>query len=224
MTDGARSEQNLPSGQQTLSQFNITASAPPVDQLDSIATSSSGFRIPPMPLALPIEAWSLGCALRKSDTDIVPVAWLICEHDKRRRTHVLKICGRPDATRGSHEFLLDRAFHHIQYSDPATKWKPDSVATIQLKTTKGSKELRREPGFEPGRHSWFLRVPMFSSSSTSALGSAVATGKVSFKFAVTHRNWMDSGGEAYKKIIEILKEQIKKDGSNHEVLTCVHCL
>ncbi|RPD62834.1 hypothetical protein L227DRAFT_437974 [Lentinus tigrinus ALCF2SS1-6] len=87
--------------------------------LDVVATSSSGFSEPLKELVgktkpLPLEAWSMGCALEGSRPGGEPVAWLTLHHPPRANRVLLKVVKHPTDERNLHLFHLDRDFSAIK--------------------------------------------------------------------------------------------------------------
>ncbi|KAI0755306.1 hypothetical protein C8Q80DRAFT_424724 [Daedaleopsis nitida] len=103
-----KKDAKLQVSQPTLSQFGHT---PPEEQLDYIATSSSGFkRESAIPDRLPIEAWTFGCELYESK-DLDPVHWL--GYYKTSRSPMLKIFKHSADKTSAFDFLIDRDFDKL---------------------------------------------------------------------------------------------------------------
>ncbi|KAI1794794.1 hypothetical protein LXA43DRAFT_939951 [Ganoderma leucocontextum] len=162
--------------------------------LDPAATSPSGFKPGKgkanVPNPIPLEAWTLGCRLSQSEAKHEPVAWVSLEHISRQSTYVLKVTRSRYEKRGVElSISLDRDVDQIEYTDPDSTWKEDSVAVIKLHATRACKHSSKGPQchFNPG--------------------TKLAQSFITFKFMVQHSSFID--GEDYRTLVDILKIQIK---------------
>lgn len=140
----------------------------PTQQLDSIATSSSGFKTD-LPI-LPLEAWSVGCKLEATQDNTVPVAWLELQHMPNHNTYTVRVIKNIAQRKAKPlaDWRLDRDFDNvvvsaspsvcsrpltfpIQYSDPAEEWTDDSVAVVKLRTTKTQAGKSKVEGYQAGK-------------------------------------------------------------------------
>ncbi|PIL22925.1 hypothetical protein GSI_15621 [Ganoderma sinense ZZ0214-1] len=179
------------------SRASVEAAGP----LDPAATSPSGFKPSKgkgksnanasvngnISTPIPLEAWSLGCRLSRSEDKHEPVAWIIVEHIPKQRTYLLRVSRTPDKRGAELSINLDRDVDQLEYTDPESTWDEDSVAVVKLHSTKLLKCLDKGPFFDPGHR----RAPGF----------------ITFKFMTQHPNFID--GEAYKALVSILNDQIK---------------
>ena len=95
---------------QSLAQFNQHQVEQP---LDSVATSSSGFK---PPSRLPLESYSIGCNLRENPDSTLPVAWVDVQRKPQQRTNMLKpFKGSEDQT-PAFSWRLDRDFDEFLVS------------------------------------------------------------------------------------------------------------
>ncbi|RPD77390.1 hypothetical protein L226DRAFT_321352 [Lentinus tigrinus ALCF2SS1-7] len=126
--------------------------------LDVVATSSSGFSEPLKELVgktkpLPLEAWSMGCALQGSQPGGEPVAWLTLHSTPRSKTVLLNVLEHPQDQRSPlRRFHLDRDFSAIKYSDPAQDWNENPTVVIQLQSTSSLKVSRPDKLFKAGMY------------------------------------------------------------------------
>ena len=85
---------------------------------DPAATSSSGFKLSKgkgkgkananVSNPIPLEAWTLGCRISRSDDKFEPVAWVIVESIPKEKTYMLKVSPTPDKRCTELSILLDR--------------------------------------------------------------------------------------------------------------------
>ena len=95
---------NQRQAQASLRQFGRV---PGAEVLDPVATSSSGFKSP-LPVPLPLEALSLGCAMQT--TDVMSPALYVCVQHSGPKGAVLKFAETPQMSRTLVTFKLDRDF------------------------------------------------------------------------------------------------------------------
>ena len=92
--------------------------------LDPAATSSSGFKLSKgkgkgkantsVSNPIPLEAWTLGCQLSRSDDKHEPVAWITIERIRGQKTYLLRVSPKPDKRNAEIAIHLDRDVDQLE--------------------------------------------------------------------------------------------------------------